>query len=311
MIAAHIASRPRIKNTNNQIRSSANAKYKSNNPTILTNLEIEPWEGIDINVPKIGDKKKLLDLSKKNALFFKKERLSQRSTQPNETILDNLRKDLRLQDLPVHIECFDNSNIQGSSPVASMVCFKNGKPSKSNYRNFNIKTVVGPDDFASMKEVVGRRYSYLKNEELPLPNLIVIDGGKGQLHAACDALRELNLYGDIPVVGIAKRLEEIYFPDDQLPLYISKKSTSLKLLQQIRDEAHRFAITFHRSKRSKTSIQSSLDQISGIGQATRTKLLNEFGSISRLKESSEKDLRNLIGNAKAQSILDEIKKGNL
>ena len=286
-------------------------KYKSNNPTILTNLDIEPWEGIDINVPKIGDKKKLLDLSKKNALFFKKERLSQRSTQPNETILDNLRKDLRLQDLPVHIECFDNSNIQGSSPVASMVCFKNGKPSKSNYRKFNIKTVVGPDDFASMKEVVGRRYSYLKNEELPLPNLIVIDGGKGQLHAACDALRELNLYGDIPVVGIAKRLEEIYFPDDQLPLYLSKKSTSLKLLQQIRDEAHRFAITFHRSKRSKTSIQSSLDQISGIGQATRTKLLNEFGSISRLKESSEKDLRNLIGNAKAQSILDEIKKGNL
>ncbi len=286
-------------------------KYRSNNPTILSNLSFEPWEGIEVIVPKIGDKKKLVDLSKKNAMFFKKEQYSKNSIQPNSGVLESLRKDLKLQDLPTHIECFDNSNIQGSNPVASMVCFKNGKPSKSNYRKFNIKTVQGPDDFASMKEVVSRRYRHLKNENLAFPNLIVIDGGKGQLNAACDALRELNLYGDIPVIGIAKKLEEIYFPEDQLPLHISKKSTSLKLLQQVRDEAHRFAITFHRNKRSKKSIHSSLDQVKGIGQATKTKLLNEFGSIARIKESNEKDLINHIGHSKTKIILEEIKKGNL
>ncbi|MEM0938539.1 MAG: excinuclease ABC subunit UvrC [Bacteroidota bacterium] len=286
-------------------------KYSSDNPTIISNLDVEPWENIETLVPKIGDKKKLIELSKKNALFFKKERLTKKSVQLSGTILENLRKDLRLQDLPVHIECFDNSNIQGTNPVASMVCFKDGKPSKSDYRKFNIKTVVGPDDFASMKEVVERRYSYLKTEGLGLPNLIVIDGGKGQLHAACDALRELNLYGDISVIGIAKKLEEIYYPDDQLPLYINKRSGSLKLLQQIRDEAHRFAITFHRNKRSKSSVQSSLDLIKGIGSATKNKLLVEFGSISRLKESSEMDLIKLIGTSKAAIIKAAIKKGNL
>ncbi|MEM6734711.1 MAG: excinuclease ABC subunit UvrC [Bacteroidota bacterium] len=286
-------------------------KYFSDNPTIISNLYVEPWENIEILVPKIGDKKKLIELSKKNALFYKKERLTKKNMQLNEAILENLRKDLRLQDLPVHIECFDNSNIQGTNPVASMVCFKDGKPSKSDYRKFNIKTVVGPDDFASMKEVVNRRYSHLKTEGLSLPNLIVIDGGKGQLHAACDVLRELNLYGDISVIGIAKRLEEIYYPDDQLPLYISKKSSSLKLLQRIRDEAHRFAITFHRKKRSKSSVQSSLDLVKGIGSVTKNKLLVEFGSISRLKESNEMDLIKLIGTSKAAIIREAIKKGNL
>ncbi|WP_370088886.1 excinuclease ABC subunit UvrC [Ekhidna sp.] len=286
-------------------------KYNSTNPTILTNTPVEPWEDVEITVPKIGDKKHLVDLSFKNALFYKKERLSKKSTQPNEGLLQTLQQDLKLPDLPIHIECFDNSNIQGTNPVASMVCFKNGKPSKSNYRKFKIKTVVGPDDFASMKEIVGRRYSHLKREGMPFPNLIVIDGGKGQLNAACEALKELDIYGQIPVIGIAKKLEEIYFPEDNIPIYISKKSTSLKLIQQLRDEAHRFAITFHRQKRSKASIQSGLDAIKGIGKNTREKLMKEFGSVNRLKQSSEKDLSDLIGPSKSKMIFEAIKKGDL
>ena len=285
-------------------------KFNSENPVIISNREIEPWEGVEVLVPKIGDKKKLVELSVKNLMFLIKEK-SNKTNIPNQAILQRLMEDLNLQDLPLHIECFDNSNIQGSNPVASMVCFKNGKPSKKDYRRFNIKTVEGPDDFASMKEIVGRRYHFLKEEELNYPNLIVIDGGKGQLKSACDALREQNLYGEIPIIGIAKRLEEIYFPEDQYPLHISKKSTSLKLLQQIRDEAHRFAITFHRSKRSKQAIKSSLDDLSGIGDHTKNKLLSEFGSILRIKQSSEKDLIDLIGNSKAQIILEAIKKGQL
>ncbi|MEP1034447.1 excinuclease ABC subunit UvrC [Ekhidna sp.] len=286
-------------------------KYGSSNQFILTNTEVEPWEGVEVSVPKIGDKKKLIELSFKNALYYKKERLSQKSTQPNETILQYLKEDLKLPELPVHIECFDNSNIQGTNPVASMVCFKNGKPSKSNYRKFNIKTVIGPDDFASMKEVVGRRYAHLKNEGIKYPNLVVIDGGKGQLSSACDALKELGIYGEIPIIGIAKRLEEIYFPEDDIPIYISKKSTSLKLLQRLRDEAHRFAITFHRQKRSKASVQSALDSIPGIGETTREKLMREFGSVKRLKQSSVKDLVKLVGKARADHILKAIKKGDL
>ena len=247
----------------------------------------------------------------KGLLRSEREKLSKSTTSPNESILQQLMEDLKLKDLPKHIECFDNSNIQGTNPVASMVCFKNGKPSKSNYRKYNIKTVIGPDDFASMKEVVGRRYSYLKTENLPLPDLIVIDGGKGQLNAACNALRELHLYGDIPIIGIAKRLEEIYFPDDQIPIHISKKSTSLKLLQQIRDEAHRFAITFHRQKRGKESVKSSLDTIKGIGKQTRIKLLTEYGSARRLQHANKKELDELIGSSKADIIIEAIKKGNL
>ncbi|SNS53922.1 Excinuclease ABC subunit C [Ekhidna lutea] len=286
-------------------------KYGSNNPTILTNVSIEPWEDIEVIVPKIGDKKKLVELSFKNALYYKKEKLSSKSTQPNEGILLSLQEDLKLSDLPKHIECFDNSNIQGTNPVASMVCFRNGKPYKSDYRKFNIKTVTGPDDFGSMKEVVGRRYAHLKKEGISFPNLIVIDGGKGQLNAACDALKELNIYGQVPIIGIAKRLEEIYFPDDNLPIHINKKSTSLKLIQQIRDEAHRFAITFHRQKRSKESIESSLDSIKGIGASTREKIMREFGSVARLKQSSEKDLIDLVGQSKAKIIQRAIKKGVL
>lgn len=286
-------------------------KYASTSSQILSNKRIDPWEGVDIIIPKIGDKKKLVELSYKNALFFKKEKLSKKSTQPNEQVLLNLQRDLKLPDLPVHIECFDNSNIQGTNPVASMVCFINGKPSKSNYRKFNIKTVEGPDDFASMKEVVGRRYSHLKKEGLEFPNLIVIDGGKGQLNAACAALKELRVYGQIPVIGIAKKLEEIYFPEDEIPLHISKKSSSLKLIQHLRDEAHRFAVTFHRQKRSKAAVQSGLDSITGIGEQTRDKILTEFGSVKRLKQTSENDLINLIGRSKAELIFKAIKKGDL
>ena len=286
-------------------------KYNSQNPTIISNSEIEPWEGVETIIPKIGHKKKLVDLSLRNLIYLKKEKSNQKQSVPNEHILEQLMSDLNLQDLPVHIECFDNSNIQGTTPVASMVCFKNGKPSKKDYRKFNIKTVEGPDDFASMKEIVGRRYGYLKREELSYPNLIVIDGGKGQLSSACDALRELHLYGQIPIIGIAKRLEEIYFPEDQIPLHISKKSTSLKLLQHLRDEAHRFAITFHRSKRSKKAIKSSLDEIKGIGPQTKQVLLQEFGSVARIKQSSSKDLVALIGQSKADIIHQAIKKGTL
>lgn len=286
-------------------------KYKSMNPFILTNMEVDAWENVEITVPQIGDKKKLIDLSYKNALYYQKEKLTKNNVQATNEILKTLQKDLRLPTLPVHIECFDNSNFQGTNPVASMVCFKNGKPSKSDYRKFNIKTVKGPDDFASMKEIIGRRYSHLKNEKLALPDLIVVDGGKGQLSAACEALKELKVYGEIPIIGIAKKLEEIYFPEDSIPIYISKKSTSLKLIQRLRDEAHRFAITFHRQKRSKQSTTSALDNLTGIGPTTRDKLMREFGSVERLKQSSEKDLIHLIGASKAEIILEAIKKGDL
>lgn len=286
-------------------------KYHSQNSNILSNYDFEPWEGVEISVPKIGDKRKLIDLSLKNALFYKKEKYTRKVIQKNNEILENLKLDLSLKSIPFHIECFDNSNFQGSNPVASMVCFKNGKPSKSNYRKFNIKTVIGPDDFASMKEIVGRRYSYLKKEELAFPDLIIVDGGKGQLSSACDALKELGLYGKIPIIGIAKKLEEVYFPEDSIPIHINKKSTSLRLIQQIRDEAHRFAITFHRAKRSKTSIKSSLDNIAGIGEQTKNLLLKEFGSIERIKNSNQADLTKIIGPHKTSIILKSIKKGNL
>jgi excinuclease ABC subunit C len=286
-------------------------KYSSNSTEVLTNLKIDGWDAINIIIPKIGDKKNLVNLSLKNALFFKKEKYSKANQQIKNDVLQILMEDLKLHDLPMHIECFDNSNIQGTNPVASMVCFKNGKPYKSDYRKFNIKTVVGPDDFGSMKEVVFRRYHYLKSQELPYPQLIVIDGGKGQLNAACDALREVGIYGAIPIIGIAKRLEEIYFPEDEIPIHISKKSISLKLIQRIRDEAHRFAISFHRQKRSKESLKSSIDNIKGIGKESKKKLLIEYKSVQRIKEANSADLEKLLGAAKASTILEAIKKGDL
>lgn len=280
-------------------------RYNSASMEIVTNIPVEmELEKIEIHLPKIGDKKKLVDLSIKNALFYKRDREKQElEKEPREQrILKTLQKDLRLKELPMQIECFDNSNLQGSNPVASMVCFKNAKPSKNDYRRFNIKTVEGPDDFASMKEIVGRRYFKLKEEGQPMPNLVVIDGGKGQLSSAVEALKDLGLYGRIPVVGIAKKLEEIYFPEDPYPLHINKKSESLKLLQKIRDEAHRFAITFHRQKRSKATFTLELDRIKGVGKKTADKLLGRYRSIKNIREASFEDLQALIGKDKAKAV---------
>jgi len=283
-------------------------KFQSANKEILSNIEFDPNnEQLNITVPQIGDKKKLVDLSVKNSLLFKRQKIEERNQKKYGTkgfVLEQLKEDLHLKDLPLHIECFDNSNIQGTNPVASMVCFKNGKPSKSDYRKFNIKTVIGPDDFGSMKEIVGRRYSSLLNNEENLPDLVVIDGGKGQLNAAKEALEEINAYGKIPIIGIAKKLEEIYYPEDPLPLHISKKSESLKLLQHLRDEAHRFAITFHRQKRSKAANRSVLDEIKGMGPKTRNQLLSEFKSIKRIKEASFKELEKIVGKSKAVIIVN-------
>ncbi len=276
-------------------------KYKSTSKEILSNLALTFEMNATNRVPKIGDKRKLVELAIKNALFYKKERMERsRPDQYREVrVLKQLQVDLRLKTLPEHIECFDNSNLQGSNPVASMVCFKKGRPSKKDYRKYNIKTVEGPNDFASMEEIVFRRYRRLLDENEKLPDLVLIDGGKGQLSAAANALRSLDIYGKIPLIGIAKRLEEIYFPEDQLPLYISKKSESLKLLQHLRNEAHRFAITFHRSRRSKNAISTSLTEVDGIGEQTARRLLNTFKSVKKLKQASIDELASVIGKSKA------------
>jgi excinuclease ABC subunit C len=285
-------------------------KYQSHNNKIITNVELQ-IEGLDINVPKIGDLRKLVELSYKNALFKKKERINkeieQKDNSANKRILEQLQKDLNLIRRPDHIECFDNSNIQGTNPVAAMVCFKDGKASKKDYRHFKIKTVSGPNDFASMHEIVTRRYTRLLNEAADLPQLIVIDGGKGQLSAACEALKTLNLYGKIPIIGIAKRLEELYYPEDELPIMIHKKSESLKLIQRIRDEAHRFAITFHRDQRSKNSLISKLEEIDGIGKATTEKLLKKYKSVKKILEIDPKEIEALIGKDKARIVLEGLK----
>lgn len=217
-------------------------------------------------------------------------------------VLLKLKNDLQLKTLPRHIECFDNSNIQGTNPVSAMVCFKDGIPSKKDYRHFIPKNVIGPNDFATMNEVIGRRYSRLLEEEATLPDLIIVDGGKGQLSAACDALKELKLYGKIPIIGIAKRLEEIYYPEDSLPLYIDKKSESLKLIQRLRDEAHRFGITHHRERRSKAFLVSELEDIDGIGKTTATKLLKQFKTMKNIREASVEELAKFLGNDKATKI---------
>jgi len=280
-------------------------RYNSESKEILTNIEIEELqEGMNIHVPKIGDKRKLVELSLKNAYYFQREKETRNleKVTREQRVLGQLKADLQLVELPTQIECFDNSNLGGSNPVASMVCFKNAKPSKNDYRRFHIKTVEGPDDFASMYEIVHRRYHRLTEEKQPLPKLIVIDGGKGQLNAAAGALKDLGLYGKIPVVGIAKRLEEIYFPEDQFPVHINKKSESLMLLQKIRDEAHRFAITFHRQKRSKNTIKTELEGIKGIGKNTVDKLLGQYKSVKKIKELPFEELEQMVGNQKATLI---------
>lgn len=285
---------------------------KSEALEIITNIPL----GIELNgvkniLPKIGDKKKLLELSLKNVLLYKKEKQRvalEKSLKEDATAsVKELKQVLQLPHTPRHIECFDNSNIQGTTPVASMVYFKNGRPYKKEYRHFNIKTVVGANDFASMEEIVFRRYKRLKEEEKDFPDLVVIDGGKGQLSSACKALKDLDLYGKIPIVGIAKKLEEIYFPEDEIPLHIHKKSPALRLLQQVRNEAHRFAIEFHRKKRDKKTIHSQLEDIEGIGQSTITKLLQEFKTISKIKDASREEISKVVGKSKADIIKERLK----
>lgn len=267
----------------------------------------------DINfvVPQMGDKKKLLDLSERNAkhFFLQKQKIQENKSFSSkiDLLLERTKQDLQLKELPVIIECFDNSNIQGSNPVAACVVFKNGKPAKSEYRHFNIKTVVGPDDFASMEEVVYRRYKRMLDEGKELPQLIVIDGGKGQLSSSVKSLEKLKLYGKIPIIGIAKRLEEIFFPHDPVPLYIDKNSTTLKLIQNLRNEAHRFGITFHRDKRSAAMLSNSLEGISGIGIKTAEALLKKFGSVEIIKTKSLIQLAEFIGNKKAEIVFNALK----
>lgn len=290
-----------------RLRSNVQSESKE----LLTNVKIQHLgEEIKCIVPKIGDKKKLLEMSLKNAFIYKKEKQLTKETlrQRNNESVRALQNDLKLLASPNHIECFDNSNIQGSNPVSAMVCFKRGKPAKKDYRNYHIKTVDGPDDFASMYEVVSRRYSRLKKENKPYPNLILIDGGKGQLSSSVKALKDIGLYGQIPIIGIAKRLEEIYVPGDQLPLHISKKSPSLKLLQQLRDEAHRFAITFHRKTRSKNSFTTELENIKGVGQNTIDKLLSHFKSVNKIRQSDEQKIAKVVGISKASIIINHLHK---
>ena len=282
--------------------------YESDAKEIISNIEITTDFKADITIPKIGDKRSLLDMALKNVHYFRKEKAERKlieasaTTNRRDRVLIKLKADLQLKSLPHHIECFDNSNIQGTNPVAAMVCFKEGRPSKKDYRHFSIKTVIGPNDFASMYEVVSRRYTRVLEEQSELPDLIVVDGGKGQLSAACDALKALGIYGKVPIVGIAKRLEEIYFPEDSLPLYIDKKSESLRLIQQIRDEAHRFAITYHRDKRSRNAFVSELENIEGIGKKTAANLLKEFRGVKAIREADVDKIAEFVGNDKARKI---------
>lgn len=284
-------------------------KFNSIAPEIVVPIEIDFVDSdVLITIPKRGDKRHLIELSEKNVKYFlfqkKREALNKIKRQtPAERILKTLQSDLQMDKVPFHIECFDNSNIQGTNPVASCVVFKNAKPSKRDYRKFNIKTVIGPDDFASMEEVVGRRYRRLVAEGESLPDLIIIDGGKGQLSSTVKILKELEILDKVTVIGIAKKLEEIFFPDDPIPLYINKKSESLVLIQQARNEAHRFAITFHRDQRSKNALGTELTNIEGVGVKTSEKLLKEYKSVSRIKELAETEIADIVGNSAAKKIV--------
>jgi excinuclease ABC subunit C len=283
------------------------AEFESNASDILVNVACEvPVAGLNVFVPQIGDKKKLLNLALKNALYLRKEKeaMNEKSKDVNEVrIMETMQRDLRLTELPRHIECFDNSNFQGDNPVAAMVCFRNARPAKKEYRHFHIKTVVGPNDFDSMYEIVTRRYRRLLDEGSPLPQLIIVDGGKGQLSMAVKALKDLNVWGQIPIIGIAKRLEEIYVPGDSLPLYIDKKSETLRLIQRMRDEAHRFGITFHRSRRDAATLKTELTDVKGLGPITADKLLTKHKSVKKIRELSEAALAAEIGLAKARVLL--------
>jgi excinuclease ABC subunit C len=281
-------------------------RFHSKSKELYVPFPVELGEDVKITVPKLGDKKHILDLSKRNAMYYRMEQLKQvKIVDPDRhtnRMMAQMKADLRLSTEPRHIECFDNSNIQGTNPVAACVVFKNGKPSKKDYRHFNIKTVEGPDDFASMEEVVYRRYKRLLDENQSLPQLIVIDGGKGQLSSAVKSLETLNLRGKIAIIGIAKRLEEIFYPNDSIPLYLDKKSESLKIIQQLRNEAHRFGIEHHRNKRSKTALNSELQEINGIGDQTIVELMKKFKSVKRISEATEEDLAAVVGASRASKI---------
>lgn len=282
-------------------------RFKSSSREVIVPFKLGlTMPGVKFHIPQRGDKRKLLELSERNAKFFKLDKLRRiEKVDPegySRRVLNQLRVDLRLLDYPDHIECFDNSNIQGTESVAACVVFRNGKPSKKEYRHFNIKTVEGPDDFASMREIVLRRYKRLLEEEKPLPQLIVIDGGKGQLNAAVESLEYLQLRGKIGIVGIAKKLEEIYFPEDPVPLYIDKRSESLKLIQQLRNEAHRFGIEHHRNKRSKKMLDSGLLEVPGVGKATEKVLLKKFRTVKKLREASQEELESILGSKRGSNI---------
>ena len=281
-------------------------RFNSQSPEIFVPFKVDLGDQVKVTIPKLGDKKRIVELSERNAKYYRQEQFKQIKIVDPERhvnrIMAQMKKDLRLSEEPKHIECFDNSNIQGTNPVAACVIFKDGKPSKNDYRYYNIKTVEGPDDFASMEEVVYRRYSRLLSENEPLPQLIVIDGGKGQLSSALKSLDVLGLRGKIAIIGIAKRLEEIYYPGDSIPMYLDKKSETLKIIQFLRNEAHRFGITFHRNKRSKSAIQSELEQIPDVGKQTITTLLRTFKSAKRVKEASFEEIQESIGNARALKV---------
>jgi excinuclease ABC subunit C len=304
-----------VEEVSEKIIPSLRSLYSSKSKEILVEAELRINDEEYIYfVPQRGDKKQLIELSKKNIFFYRQEKRKREflktPEKQHEEILDQVQKDLKLKDIPLHIECFDNSNFQGTNAVSACVVFKNGKASKADYRHFNVKTVEGPDDFATMKEVVLRRYSRLLNENQSLPQLIVIDGGKGQLGAALDALEELNLRGKIAIIGLAKRIEEVFYPGDSKAIILDRRSETLKLLQQMRDEAHRFGITHHRNKRSKSSIKSELDSISGIGPKTKEKLFKDFKTISIIKKASKESLVKSVGEKYSRILEDWILKNS-
>ena len=297
-----------------QIIFNIRSKYNSHKNNIISNIKLDDILSNDINshVPRLGEKKKLIDMSIKNTLFFKKNLYNEKKERKSKrlAVLIELKNKLNLKNIPFHVECYDISNIQGSNTVASLVTFQDGYPNKKEYRRFQIRNLNKPDDFESMKQVIRRRYKRVIDEDLSLPDLIIVDGGKGQLSSACEALKELDLYNKVNIIGLAKKLEEVYFPNDSMPILLSKKSYYLKLLQQIRNEAHRFAINYHKDLRSKNFLKSSIETIKGIGEKTRLKLINKFGSLDKLKGVDNKDIEDVIGKKKTETIITFLKNKN-
>ena len=286
-------------------------RFQSQSKEVVLPFKLNLPQPIKVTVPKTGDKKKLIELSERNAKFYRIDKLKQIKIVDPEAhgnrIMEQAKKDLQLKEKPVQIECFDNSNLMGTNPVASCVVFKNGKPSKKDYRHFKIQNIDGPDDFASMEQVVYRRLKRLLDENETLPNLIIVDGGKGQLSSGVKSLKKLNLENKVAIIGIAKKLEEIFKPDDKLPLYIDKKSETLKLIQQLRNESHRFAINFHRDLRSKDALKSGMDSLKGVGPVLKDKLLSKYKSFKRLKDADEKELIIFLGKSRGRSVFNQLR----